>query len=171
LREPRLTIALSTVAGEQVEMGGIVDPERGALVYRKTTQVETVEPGLESNFTTKKVKTVTSESSWLGQGKEPQKDEVLVGQPTEVKPWRDEEVETNPLYSDTEYLSDFNNPMYSHQHQDREEGEASPPPPIGGGDEIPLVPIKSRGSGGEPTGDDDGYADYLSGVNKDDTLF
>lgn len=150
-------------------MGGIVDPERGALVYRKTTQVETIEPDVDSNFTTKKIKTVTSESSWLGQGKEG----VAASQPTEVKPWQDEEVESNPLYTVTEYVTDFDNPLYSGQPEDREES----PPPAGTGDEIPLVPMneeRSRVSRGRPgsgeaiAGGGQEYADYLSNA---DTLF
>lgn len=155
---------LPSLAGEQVETGGIVDPERGALIYRKTTQVETVEPDMESEFTTKKIKTVTSESSWIGQAKEPVKAGVLpIGQPTEVKPWHDEEVESNPLYSATEYVSDFNNPLYSRQSAPLEDGEASPPP-IGKGDQIPLVPME-QGEGGEE------YEEEPSSMEQVDTLF
>ena len=82
------------LGGEQVEMGGIVDPERGALIYRKTTQFETVEPDKDSEFTMKKIKKVTSESTWLGQGKEPepQAKEPLSPQDQEAQPWHDEEV-------------------------------------------------------------------------------
>ena len=159
-------LIFSLLVGELVETGGIVDPERGALVYRKTTQVETVEPGMDSDFTTKKIKTVTSESSWLGQAKEAEKAGALpIGQPTEVKPWHDEEVESNPLYSATEYTSDFNNPLYSRQSAALEDGEGSPPP-IGREDEIPLVPMGKSGGGGVSAGDEE----YTS-MEKVDTLF
>lgn len=154
-----------------------MDPERGALVYRKTTQVETVEPDVASSFTTKKIKTVTSESSWLGQAKEGAAEAGAAeagSEPTEVKPWQDEEVESNPLYAATEYLSDFHNPLYSRQSEEREES----PPPTGTGDEIPLVSMKvekSRVSRGYPgrggavlAGGDQEYTDDFSNA---DTLF
>ncbi len=97
-------------------MGGIVDPEgQRALVYRKTTQVETVDPGKDSGFQRKKIKKVTSESSWIGTAKEG-KAPLLAHEETEdveLQPWHDQEVETNPLYTSSDYVSDFNNPLYA----------------------------------------------------------
>lgn len=172
----------NTAAGEQIEMGGIVDPERGALIYRKTTQVETVEPEVGSDFTTKKIKTVTSESSWLGQGKPPEK-VPLVDQ--EVKPWHDEEVESNPLYSSFDYVSDFHNPLYTNRQSAAEgsgvlSGAGVPSHSGGGGNEagvlderamgtsdvIPLVPVSSGGDNG-----DGGGGAYQDDMRNADTLF
>ena len=89
-------------------MGGVIDPERGALIYKKTTQVETVDPDPGSSFAQKKIKKVTSESSWLGKPEMDQK--ALLDEEEE---WQDEAVEKNPLYSPHEYNSDFNNPLYN----------------------------------------------------------
>ncbi len=109
-----------------------MDPERGALIYRKTTQMATVQPDKDSEFTIKKVKKVTSESTWLGHGKEPepppsgqaQARELLTAlQDPEAKPWHDEEVETNPLYTSDDYLSDFNNPLYSSRQSGNFDGQ------------------------------------------------
>lgn len=156
-------------------MGGIVDPERGALIYRKTTEVKTVDPDVDSDFTTKKIKTVTSESSWLGQaGREGEKAAL---QPTEVKPWHDEEVESNPLYSATEYTNDFHNPLYSRQTGAEPGGTMADS--VDMADDIPLVPL-SRASRGRPesgraiVAGGQEYTDYLSaqpGLDNADTLF
>lgn len=179
------------IAAEQIEMGGIVDPERGALIYRKTTQVELVEPEVGSEFTQKKIKKVTSESTWLGQeqGQLPEKT-PLVAEPaeqTEAKPWHDDEMESNPLYSSTDYTSGFHNPLYTNRQSTTEGDEfITYHDVVETGDDIPLVPggkEKSRASRGRPGSDrsggpggsgDQGYMDYLSaqpGLDTVDTLF
>ena len=107
----------ATTEGEHIEMGGIVDPESGgALIYRKTTQVESVEPEIGSEFKSKKIKKVTSETSWVGGGarKSQEMKEPLI-EKDEVKPWHDEEVDGNPLYSSNDYVSDFQNPLYANR--------------------------------------------------------
>lgn len=106
------TIVLST-EGERVEMGGIVDPDKGALIYRKTTEVETVEPEPGSEFSRKKIKKITSETTWLGNKRKPDKKPLVENE--EVKPWHDDEIEMNPLYSTSDYISDFNNPLYTNR--------------------------------------------------------
>lgn len=183
-------------------MGGIVDPVRGALVYRETTEVETVEPEAGSEFTKKKIKKVTSESSWIGQGsaKKAPSPPVVVTPPVvvpegqEVSPWHDEEVESNPLYSTSEYVSDFQNPLYSRQSVAEHEGEGMLMMEEGGGggggggggemgtsDDIPLLPMQdnshaARGRSAESTSaptprDDYDYSDYLQPDGDVDTLF
>lgn len=154
-------------AGEVIEMGGIVDPEKGALIYRKTTEVETVEPGVGSDFQKKKIKTVTSETSWLGEKKKPDKVPLVTEDELGEQPWHDEDIEANPLYSNTDYDSDFHNPLYSRQ------SAAS-----GSGQDIPLAQLASgRTARGFPeAGNDDGdnYMNYLSaqpGLDNADTLF
>lgn len=171
-------------AGEQIEMGGIVDPERGALIYRKTTKVETIEPEDGSEFMVKKIKKVTSESTWLGQGKEPEKTQPP--EQDEVKPWHDDELESNPLYSTSDYASDFQNPLYTNR-QSTAEGNWALSSSVAAeetSDTVQLVPMskeKSRASRGRPGSDESGdgsggqgYMDYLAaqpGLDTVDTLF
>ena len=164
------------LAGEQIEMGGIVDPERGALIYRKTTEVETVEPEIGSEFSHKKITKVTSETSWIGKAKETDK-QALVKETEEeeaVKPWHDEEVETNPLYSTSDYVSDFQNPIYTNRQSMTEEEPVMQVTEMS--DVIPLVSGGKRGSRGHRGSSDTGqeYIDYLSaepGQDNVDTLF
>ena len=174
-RERELTLhIISPYTAEQIEMGGIVDPERGALIYRKTTQVETVEPEDGSEFTVKKIKKVTSESTWIGQ---PEK--VAPPEQDEVKPWHDEEVDNNPLYSSATYASDFHNPLYTNQ-QSAVEGPwtlSSQGGPEETGDTIQLVPTNKKGgraSRGRPGSEVQEYEQYLSaqpGIDTADVLF
>ena len=102
----------NSVEGEHIEMGGIIDAEKGALLYRRTTNVKTVETDGDDMFQKKKIIQVTDETGWLGEDettinqkeiekhvKEPEKDAGLIEQ-------------GNPLYSDQEYDVGFNNPMY-----------------------------------------------------------
>ena len=169
-------------------MGGIVDPMRGALIYRETTEIETIMPEAGSEFTKKKIKKVTSESSWIGQKKVPPQVLVVPPVPTdvplgqEVSPWHDEEVESNPLYSTTEYVSDFQNPLYSRQSVAEREGEMlmEGGGEMGTSDNIPLVPIKESSTSraaakGRPDAapDDYDYSDYLQPESDRDvdTLF
>lgn len=175
------------VAGERIEMGGIVDPVRGTLIYRETTEFETVEPEVGSEFTKKKIKKVTSESSWIGQGPVKKAPAVVVEMPPvpavvpgqEVNPWHDEEVESNPLYSASEYVSDFQNPLYSRQSvAEGEELLVEGGGETGTNDDIPLLPIQdnSRAARDRPestsaTTDDYDYSDYLQPEGDVDTLF
>lgn len=142
-------------------MGGIVDPERGALIYRKTTQVETVEPEAGSEFTQKKIKKITSETSWIGHSDK----EALVKateQEEEVKPWHDEEIEANPLYSSTDYASDFKNPLYTNRQSTAESvGDT-------GADSTDIALEQLKGGQGSSHQPADEYADYIGTV---DTLF
>ncbi len=119
--------------GEHIEMGGIIDPEgQRALVYRKTTQVETVDTEAESGFHRKKIKKVTSESSWIGTAKD-DKERLLDHEEkpdVELQPWQDQEVETNPLYSSDAYDSDFTNPLYTLRHSKAGEGGATAAAPV-----------------------------------------
>jgi len=94
-------------------MGGIIDAEKGALLYRRTTNVKTVEADGEDGFQKKKIIQVTDETGWLGEEgstvnktalekpvKQPEKDSGLIE-------------ETNPLYSDRDYDVGFYNPAYA----------------------------------------------------------
>lgn len=156
--------------GERIEMGGVVDPERGALIYKKTTQVETVS---QPEGARKKIKKVTSETSWLGKAERDTDRSMLLEESEEA--WHDEQVEDNPLYSTGEYETDFNNPLYNRRISGME-GEVK---------ETELQSRSSRASGGSgkdgraargrPTSQDTGgYVDYLSeqpDLGKADTLF
>ena len=151
-----------------------MDPERGALVYKKTTQVESVSAAEGGEFRRKKIKKVTSETSWVGKEKGVDQKALLE---EEEETWHDEEVEQNPLYSTSDYVSDFNNPLYTRRISGVE-GEAQ---------EMELQSRSSRASSGpgkdgraargRPGSRDTGgkeYVDYLSeqpDLGKADTLF
>ena len=161
--------------GEHIEMGGVIDPDRGAIVYKKTTKVETVDKQEGSEFARKKIKKVTSETSWLG--KPATEDQAVLMEEQEEK-WHDEQVEQNPLYSTKDYVTNFSNPLYNRRMSGIE----------GGGDDVEDHSRSSRASGtssgkdgraarGRPTSQDTGgkeYVDYLSeqpDLGKADTLF
>ena len=159
------------VEGEHVEMGGVIDPEKGAVHYRRTTQVEVAETDVGSEFSQKKIKKVTSETSWLGKSKKPDK-EPLVRE--EVKPWQDDEIEQNPLYSSSDYVSDFNNPLYSNRLSAAEGAAIAASGSFDESDKGLLLKDKGRASRGRPGSGDKGqqYVDYLSAQPGEvDTLF
>ena len=152
-------------------MGGIIDPERGALIYRQTTQVEKVRPEEGSDFHQKKIKRITSETSWIGSPKQPFLDEDA------VEPWHDDEVERNPLYSTSDYVSDFHNPLYA-RRLSAAEGATIAATGIVERDDMQLLTLSGgRAARGRPESGDSGgqeYVDYLSaepGLDNADTLF
>ena len=178
----------NSVEGEHIEMGGIIDAEKGALLYRRTTNVKTVETDGDDVFQKKKIIQVTDETGWLGEDertinqkaieksvKEPEKDAGLIEQ-------------GNPLYSDKEYDVGFNNPMYSfksssstdkkvteqrqQQLQEQVEDDAAPTK----GSTITsklLTPSQRRGRKEAATEADNQYLDYLASEATDtvDTYF
>ena len=153
-------------------MGGIIDPERGALIYRQTTQVEKVRQEEGSQFHQKKIKKVTSETSWIGS---PPKKPFL--EEDAMEPWHDDEVEQNPLYSTSDYVSDFHNPLYARRISAAEGAAVAAQGPLEMDVMQPLVPSTSRAARGRPGAGDSGgqtYMDYLSaepGLDNVDTLF
>ena len=156
-----------------------MDPERGALIYRKTTQVQTIEPETEFG-PTKRIKKVTSETSWMGgQGAEEKRRESLATlAEADVQPFHSKEIEENPLYSAGEYTTDFSNPLYANRLSSAAEGAAIVPPDTAaaeGDDKAPLIGGRAA-RGRRPGSGDKGkeYVDYLSGVPdyvKADTLY
>ena len=152
-------------------MGGVVHPNRGALFYKKTTKVETVDEPDRGVGAQKKIKKVTSETSWICKPERESDTSALVGQEEEA--WHDDQVEQNPLYSTRDYVTDFSNPLYARRMSGVE------------GEEIELQSRSSRGSGkdggraarGRPSSPDTGgkeYVDYLSeqpDFEQADTLF
>ena len=152
-------------------MGGVIDEERGALIYKKTTKVETVDRPEGAEFTRKKIKKVTSETSWIGKPEtESDRDGLLDEDDEDV--WHDEEIEQNPLYSTSEYVSDFSNPLYSRRISGKVEEQQSRSSRASGGSKD-----GGRAARGRPSPQDTGgreYVDYLSeqpGLGKADTLF
>lgn len=158
--------------GEHIEMGGAVDPERGALIYKKTTEVESVEPEAGSGYARKKIKKVTSESSWLGK---PETDKH--GSLEEEEQWHDEEVEQNPLYSSSDYVTDFNNPLYNRRISAAEGAAAVALQEVELQQRAPTGKDGGRAARGRPGSQDtrgQDYVDYLSeqpGLGNADTLF
>ena len=166
--------------GLHVETGGIIDPERGAVVFRKTTEVETIEPGPGSDFSRKKVKKVTDELTWIDEPKKPLipyegEDDI------EMEPWHDEQVEQNPLYSEEDYQSDFQNPLYTRRMSAAEGAVIVATGALDDDDETALLAPRDggRAARGKPGAGDhgQGYLDYLSAqpgldtVDTVDTLF
>lgn len=152
-------------------------PNRGALVYKKTTKVEMVDEPERGTGAQKKIKKVTSETSWIGKQEREQDTSALVPPEEEVEAWHDEEVEQNPLYSTRDYETDFSNPLYTRRMSGAE-----------GVDDQELQSRSSRASGGSgkdggraargrPSSQDTGgkeYVDYLSeqpDFEQADTLF
>lgn len=113
-----------------VTVGGVVDPERGALVYREEIEETVFKPEEGSEFHTKKITRVTSETRRLGSGevqvtkpsKSGPKQPLLEADGGQPKGWADEtsQVEANPLYSSSDYVTDFSNPLYSNRQSTAE---------------------------------------------------
>ena len=159
----------NSVEGEHIEMGGIIDAEKGALLYRRTTNVKTVETDGDDMFQKKKIIQVTDETGWLGE------DETTINQKAIEKHVKEPEKDAglieqgNPLYSDQEYDVGFNNPMYlskSGSSMDRKvtkqvEDDAAPAE----GSTITsklLTPSQRRGRKEAATEGDNQYLDYLA---------
>ena len=178
----------NSAEGEHIEMGGIIDAEKGALLYRRTTNVKTVETDGDDVFQKKKIIQVTDETGWLGE------DETTINQKAIEKPVKEPEKDAglieqeNPLYSDKEYDVGFNNPMYSlksgsliekkvteqqrQQPQEQAEDDAAPTE----GSTITsklLTPSQRRGHKEAATEADNQYLDYLASEATDtvDTYF
>ena len=83
-------------------MAGIIDAEKGALLYHKTVNIKTVETHEDDVFQKK----ITDETGWL------REDKTTITQRAIKKPAGLIE-QGNPLNSDKEYDVSFNNPMYS----------------------------------------------------------
>ncbi len=132
-------------------------PERGALVYREEIE-ETVIKGDEgSEFTSKKITRVTSETRRLGDMQKPPSKTGLKQPLLETtdggkpKPqWSNEtsQIEANPLYSSNDYVTDFSNPLYTNRHSTAEAAAlAASDEQIELDDMAPLV---GSGGGGKP---------------------
>ena len=170
-------------------MGGIIDAEKGALLYRRTTNVKTVETDGDDVFQKKKIIQVTDETGWLGE------DETTINQKAIEKPVPEPEKDAglieqeNPLYSDKDYNVGFNNPMYSMKSGSSTAKKAKDLPQI----ELPermddatpaegssptsklLTPSQRRGRKEAATEADNQYLDYLAsepeGTDTVDTYF
>ena len=133
-------------------------PERGALVYREEIE-ETVIKGDEgSEFTSKKITRVTSETRRLGEMQKPPSKTGLKQPLLETtdggkpKPqWSNEtsQIEANPLYSSNDYVTDFSNPLYTNRHSTAEAAALAASEQIELSDMAPLVGggKRKRGSG------------------------
>ena len=161
-------------------MAGIIDAEKGTLLYRKTTNVKT-----ETNEDNVLQKKITDEIGWLGE------DETTINQKAIEKPAKEPEIDAglieqgNPLYSDKEHDVGFNNPMYSlksggltdkkvteQQLQVQAEDDAAPVE----GSTITskmLSPSQRRGRKEAATEANNQYLDYLASEAMDtmDTYF
>ena len=143
--------------GEQIEMGGIMDAEKGALIYKKTTKVQVVPSDSGSQFQKKKVTSITSETGWLGKGSPGKVKSPKKTQPVK-SPWKESwSDDKNPLYSEEDYGTDFFNPVY-------EQGEVTGPSSSSMGAELDERPSRHSDKGDE-------YVDYLAGDQQVDTLF
>ena len=165
-------------------MGGIIDAEKGALLYRRTTNVKTVETDGDDVFQKKKIIQVTDETGWLGE------DETTIDQKAIEKSVPESEKDAglieqeNPLYSDKDYNVGFNNPMYSIKSDSSTTKKVKELPQI----ELPeqvddaapvegssptrklLTPSQRRGRKEAATEGDNQYLDYLA-TDTVDTYF
>ena len=143
--------------GERVEMGGVLDEERGALIYKKTTKVHVVPAPAGSEYQRKKVTSITSETGWLGRDSS-KKTKI-------VSPWKEPlHDDTNPLYSEKDYGEDFMNPVF--EERDEEDGvmRGRRHPPTAH-IELEERPTKRQ------SGREERYEEYLAGDQHVDTLF
>ena len=101
----------TSLEGEMVEMGGIHDPEKGAMMYERRTEVTMEESQTGKK---KKVKKIVEQTSWIGPNRGKKKQPKLLEEEEEEMPTILQE-ESNPLYSSKEYVSDFTNPIYTSQ--------------------------------------------------------
>ena len=131
-------------------VGGVFHPERGGLIYREEIEETVIKSDEGSDFHTKKITRVTSETRRLGEVPKPSKPgpkqpllETDGGQP---KGWVDEtsQVEANPLYSSNDYVTDFSNPLYTNRQSAAEAAVIATSEHVGTDDRSPLV----SGSGG-----------------------
>ena len=156
-------------------MGGIIDAEKGALLYRRTTNVKTVETDGDDVFRKKKIIQVTDETGWLGE------DETTINQNAIEKAVKQPEKDAglieqgNPLYSDQDYNIGFNNPMYSNksdgtidikktaelQQFELQVDDAAPAEGSTLGTKL-LTPSQRRGRKEAATEADKQYIDYLA---------
>ena len=169
-------------------MGGIIDAEKGALLYRRTTNVKTVETDGDDVFQKKKVIQVTDETGWLGE------DETTINKKAIEKPVQEPEKDAglieqeNPLYSDQDYNVGFNNPMYSNKSGSTTAKKATEQPQIELQEQVDddatpaegstlssklLTPSQRRGRKEAATEADNQYLDYLASEATDtvDTYF
>jgi len=159
-------------------MGGIIDEEKGALLYRRTTNVKTVETDGDDVFQKKKIIQVTDETGWLGE------DERTINKKAIEKPVKAPEKDAglieqeNPLYSDKEYDVGFNNPVYSGgksstitelQLQEQLEDDATPAEASTLTSKL-LTPSQRRGRKEAATEADNQYLDYLASEATTDTV-
>ena len=174
-------ILFNPVEGKHIEMAGIIDAEKGTLLYHKTMNVKTVETNGDDVFQKK----ITDETGWLGE------DKTNINQRAIEKPVKEPEKDAglieqgNPLHSDKEYDVSFNNAMYSfksdsstdkkateQQLQQQVEDDTAPTE----GSTITnkmLTPSQRRGHKEAATKADNQYLDYLASEATDtvDTYF
>ena len=137
-------------------IGGVFHPERGGLVYREEIEETVIKSDEGSEFTSKKITRVTSETRRLGETQKPPSKTGLKQPLLETtdggkpKPqWSNEtsQVEANPLYSSNDYVTDFSNPLYSNRHSTAEAAAIAASEKIELEDD--LSPLISGGVGGK----------------------
>lgn len=145
----------TTERKESVTVGGVFHPDVGALVYREEIEETVITPEEGSEFQTKKIKRVTSETRRLGEAPKPLKKksqkqpllEAIDG--GQAKAWSDgtSQVEANPLYSSSDYVTDFSNPLYTNRQSVAEEVAATTSTHMGTDDMLPLIGDSADGRG------------------------
>ena len=152
-----LTEISYSIEGEMFEMGGIHDPEKGAMTYERRTEVTMQESDLGEK---KRVKKIVEQTSWIGPDRGKKKRPKDLDEEEEEPP-RPIQEEQNPLYSSREYISDFTNPIYTSQ------AEATASAAVLGTDSVELddqMPLVTDSGGGDTDTKE-------VGMNEADTLF
>ena len=155
-------------------VGGVFHPERGGLVYREEVEETVITPEEGSEFQTKKITRVTSETRRLGEKptskpskKKGQKQPLLEADGGQPKSWSNEtsQVEANPLYSSSDYVTDFSNPLYTNRQSTAEAAAMTSSYQREMDDMSPLISVSGGGKGdrGKPKQDSEdlGDADVL----------
>ena len=124
-------------------VGGVYDPDKGALIFREEVEETVITPEEGSEFQTKKITRVTSETKRLGMAQKPPPKAGMKQPLLErgAKPWSDEssQVESNPLYSSNDYVTDFSNPLYSNRQSTAEAAAIASTEQVEMDDMAPLV--------------------------------
>ena len=138
-----LPVTIIAERKESVTVGGVFDPDKGALIFREEVEETVITPEEGSEFQTKKITRVTSETRRLGMAQKPPP-KATARQPLlekGAKSWSDEtsQVEANPLYSSNDYVTDFSNPLYSNRQSAAEAAAIATSEQVEMDDMAPLV--------------------------------
>lgn len=138
------------------------------MAFRQEIEETVIKQEEGSEFHTKKITRVTSETKWLGGKQKPTgpKQPFLETDGGALSA-ETSQVEANPLYSSSDYVTDFSNPLYTNRQSTAEAAALAASEQIEMDDMTPLVSSGggrgARGKPPKPGSEDQGkYLPYLS---------